>query len=126
MREGEEVLTLENLVTALREVGFANPAPPGDRYHLRPMIFRGDCDVEQFIKEFQDIATIAEWLAPVRLLQLRSCMTEPAKSYAIGEDVQQIYQALRARFGMTARDVKDKLQSMRRDGRTPCKTMLTP
>jgi len=45
-------------------------------------------------------------------------LTGPAKSYAIGEDVGQIYQALRDRFGLTARDARTKLQNMRRDRRT--------
>jgi len=30
--EGGEALTLESLVTALRAIGPANPAPPVDRY----------------------------------------------------------------------------------------------
>jgi len=115
---GGEALTLESLVIALRAVGLANQASPGDRYRLRPPIFGDDCDVEQFIREFEDISTIAEWPAPVHLLQLQSCLTGPAKNYAIGEDVGQIYQALRARFGMTARDARIKLQNMRRDRRT--------
>jgi len=48
--EGGEALTLESLVTALRAVGMANQAPPGDRYRLQPPIFGGNCDVEQFIR----------------------------------------------------------------------------
>jgi len=113
--DGGEALTLESLVIAIRAVGPAHQASPGDRYRLRPPIFGGNCDVEQFIREFEDISTIAEWPAPVSLLQLRSCLTGPAKNYAIGEDVRQIYQA---RFGMTARDARTKLQNMRRDRRT--------
>jgi len=61
-------LTIEALVTALREVQWASQAPPGDRYCLKPPIFGGDSDVEQFIREFEDVATIAEWPAPVRIL----------------------------------------------------------
>jgi len=45
-------------------------------------------------------------------------LTGPAKNYAVGEDVG-IYQALRARFGLTARYARTKLQSVRRDQRTP-------
>jgi len=50
--DGEEALTLESLVIARQAVGPANQASPGDRYHLRPLIFRGNCDVEKFIREF--------------------------------------------------------------------------
>jgi len=68
--EGEEVLTMETLVTALPEVGKVRQAPPGDRYRLKPPIF-GDDDIEQFIWEFKDVVTIAKWAALVRLFQLR-------------------------------------------------------
>jgi len=65
IRNEGEVLTLQNLVTAIREVGSANPAVLGDSYHLRHPIFGGDCDIEQFIKEFEEVFTIAEWPTPV-------------------------------------------------------------
>jgi len=35
-------------------------APPGDRYHLKLLNFGGKEDVEQFIREFKDVAAIAE------------------------------------------------------------------
>jgi len=63
-------LTVEALVTALRELQGTGQAPPGDRYRLSPPILGGEGDVEQFIHEFQDVATIAEWPAQVRVLQL--------------------------------------------------------
>jgi len=38
--EGEEDrLTMETLITALREVSRAGQAVPGDRYRLRPLYF---------------------------------------------------------------------------------------
>jgi len=69
-KEGGEVLTLENLVTTLREVGSTKQAPPSDRYHLRPTIFGGNCDVEQFIKEFEGIMKSLQ-MEVVRLQQQR-------------------------------------------------------
>jgi len=78
--DGGEALRLESLVAALRAIGPANQALPGDRYCLQPPIFRGNCDVEQLIREFKDITTISEWPAPIRLLQLRLCLTGPAKN----------------------------------------------
>ena len=117
--EGEEDrLTMETLITALREVSRAGQAVPGDRYRLRPPIFGGDGDVEQFIREFEEVATLAEWPVQVRLLQLRTCLTGPAKSYALGPDVGHIFQALRSRFGLTARAARDRLRTIRRDRKT--------
>jgi len=43
----EDRLTMETLIAALREVG---KAAPGDKYHLRPLIFGGNGDIEQFIR----------------------------------------------------------------------------
>jgi len=61
IKEGRVVLTLENPVTAFREVGLVIPAPPGDRYRLQPLIFEGDSNVEQFIRKIKDVATFAKW-----------------------------------------------------------------
>jgi len=75
--------------------------------------------VEQFIREFEDVATIAEWPARVRVLQLRACLTGRARSFALGPDEAHIMRALRARFGLTTEEAADHLQAMRRDRRTP-------
>jgi len=111
-------LTVEALVTALRELHGVRQAPPGDRYRLSPPIFRSKGDVEQFIQEFQDVATIAEWPAPVRVHQLRACLTGRAKSFALGPDETHILHALRTGFGMTSKKASNRLQVMRRDRRT--------
>jgi len=74
--------------------------------------------VEQFIIEFGDVATIAEWPAPVRILKLRACLTGQARSFALKPDEAHIVRALRTRFGMTAQDAKVKLQGLWRDRRT--------
>jgi len=74
--------------------------------------------VEQFIREFQDVATIAEWPAQVRVLKLRACLTGRTKSFALGPDEKHILRALRTRFGMTPEEASDRLQVMRTDRRT--------
>jgi len=53
---------LENLVTDLREVSGTGPVPPGPT-------FGGESDVEQFIRDFKDVATIAERPAPHRIVK---------------------------------------------------------
>jgi len=57
---GEEALTTEILVTGLQELSGTGQAPPGDRCRLKLSTFRGDSNVKQFIKEFENVATIAE------------------------------------------------------------------
>jgi len=114
-------LTIEALVTALQGLRAQGQAPPSDRYRLQPPNFGGEGDVEQFIREFEDVATIAEWPAQVRILQLRACLTGWAKSFALGPNEAHIMRALRTRFGLTAEEASDDLQVIRRDRRTPLK-----
>jgi len=78
-------LTVEALVSALQGLLEMSQAPPGDRYRLKLPNFGGEEDVEQFIREFKDVAAIAEWPAQVRMLQLRACLTGQAKSFALGQ-----------------------------------------
>jgi len=95
----------------------AGQAPPGDRCCLKSPIFEGDSGVEQFIIEFGDVATIAEWPEPVRIFQLRACLTGRARSFALTPDEAHIVKALRTWFGMAAQDAKVKLQGLWRDQR---------
>jgi len=85
----------------MEEDNIGCPALPMDRYQLRAPIFSGEEIVEKFITEFSDVAAICRWLARVTLIQLRLCLTGPAKPYGIGQDVGDIFEALRARFGLT-------------------------
>jgi len=103
---------------AAEEDHIGGPALAMDRYHLRAPIFSGEEDVEQFITEFSDVAAIWRWPLRVTLIQLRLCLTGPAKPYGIGQDVDDILEALRARFGLTARDVRVQLQGLRRNPKT--------
>jgi len=112
-------LTVEALVAALQGLRGQSQALSGDRYRLQPPNFGGEGDVEQFIKEFEDVTTIAEWPARVRIFQLRACLTGRAKSFAFGPDEAYIKRAFRARFGLTTDEAADSLQVMRRDRRTP-------
>jgi len=111
-------LTVEALATALQELQGTGQAPPSDRYRLSPPIFGGEGDVEQFIQKFQEVATIAEWPARVRILQFRACLTGRAKSFALRSDDEHILRALRTRFGLTAEEASDRLQALKRDRRT--------
>jgi len=100
------------------EDNIGGPALPMDRYHLRAPIFSGEEDVEQFITEFSNVAAICRWPARVTLIQLRLCLTRPAKPYEISQDVGDIFEALRARFGLTTRDARAQLQGFRRNPKT--------
>jgi len=100
MANGDDVPRHEP--AAVEEDHIGGSALPMDRYQLWAPIFSGEEDVEQFITEFSDVAAICRWPNRVTLIQLRLCLTGPAKPYEIGQDVGDIFEALRARFGLTA------------------------
>jgi len=112
-------LTVEALVAAFQGLRGQSQASPGDRYRLQPPNFRGEGDVEQFIRGFEDVATTAEWPARMRILQLWAYLTGRARSFALGPDEAHLRRALRARFGFTADEAADRLQAMKGDRRTP-------
>jgi len=107
------------------EDDIGGPALPMDRYHLWAPIFSGEEDVEQFITEFSDVAAIYRWPARFTLIHLRLCLTWPAKPYGIGQNAGDIFKALRARFGLTARDARVQLQGLRRNPKTTLREHAT-
>jgi len=118
MADKEDIPRLEQVEPAAMEDVIGGPALPLDKYHLWAPIFSGEEDVEQFIAEFSDVAAICRWPARVTLIQLRLCLTGSAKPYGIGQDVGDIFDALRAWFGLTARDAHIQPRGLRRDPKT--------
>jgi len=116
MANGDDVPRHEP--AAVEEDHIGSPALPMDRYHLRALIFSGEEDVEQLITEFSNVTAICRWPNRVTLIQLRLCLTGPTKPYEIGQDVGDIFEALRARFGLTARDARVQLQGLRKNPKT--------
>jgi len=125
MADEADVPRLKQVKPAAMEDDIGGPALPIDRYHLRAPIFSGEKDAEQFITEFSDVAAICRWPARVTLIQLRLCLTGPAKPYGIGQNVGDIFEALRARFGLTARNVSVHLQGLRRNPKTTLREHAT-
>jgi len=123
MADDDDVLRQEPV--AMEEDNIGGPALPMDRYHQRAPIFSGEEDVEQSITEFSGMAAICRWPNRVTLIQLRLCLTGPAKPYGISQDVGDIFEALRARFGLTARDARVQLQGLRRNPKTNLREHVT-
>jgi len=97
---------LEQIKPAAVEDVIGGPALPINRYHLRAPTFSGEEDVKQLIAEFSEVAFICQWPARVALIQLRFCLTGSTKLYGIGQDFGDIFDALRAQFGLTAQDAQ--------------------
>jgi hypothetical protein len=70
--------------------------------------------VELFIQQFTDVEAANQWNNAATLLHLRSCLQDDAVDCGIGQNTDEIYGNLRARFGLTARQARDRLSLLQR------------
>jgi len=66
--------------------------------------------VEQFNQEFSDAVAVTQWSPCVALLQLWMALTDKAKPYGLGPDVNSIFAVLLTQFGILAIDALVRLQ----------------
>lgn len=88
--------------------------PPVQRPKHKTPTFNGDTDVELFITQFRNIADTSAWNEQDTLLQLRSSLEGKAVESGRCETTNEVFQSLRQRFGMTVRQARDKLDSLRK------------
>ena len=89
--------------------------PAAEREDNVPVpIFKGEGDVELFIRQFHEVANLRQWGQPMTLLRLRHALQDKAQPCAIGDTVGEVMNNLRLRFGMTASEARSKLASYRR------------
>ena len=99
---GIQMEQMNILAQALQQVGRASFKPP---------TFCGEEDVELFIRQFGDVADANRWSDLERTLHLRSQLQGDAQSCGQGEDYQEITDDLRARYGTSRRQARDKLST---------------
>ena len=87
--------------------------PQRDRF--KPPKFNGTGDVELFIQQFNDVREANGWDAPTALLQLRTCLEQSAADCGRAANVDATIASLRARFGITVRQARDRLANLRRE-----------
>jgi len=81
-----------------------------DRPRYKAPEFDGTQDVELFIRQFQDVARANEWNQEATLLHLRRALIGKAHDCGDSATTADILAALRLRFGITARQARDKLR----------------
>lgn len=91
---------------------------PEPRNQFKAPSFDGTGDVAFFISQFEDVAQANQWNAAATRIHLRASLTDTATACGQAEDPAQIFTALRARFGLTSREAKAKLATLRREPRT--------
>ena len=94
------------------------PAAPVQRVMFEAPIYEGKGDVELFVRQFNDVAQANEWPRAAALLHLRRALREGATDCGRSETVEGIFNALRARYGLTPREARSRLTAIRRDSKT--------
>ena len=74
-------------------------------------------DVDYFIRQFSEVATANNWAQAAGLIHLRAALRENARDCGKAETMAGVFAALRARFGMTAREARARLATLRRDSK---------
>ena len=108
-----QLQVLREMVETLRR---DRPGPaPAQPAHFKPPKFNGVGNVETFIQQFVDTMDANEWAPVASVLHLRGCLEEEARECGASGDLQGIFAALRARFGLTPREARAKLSRLRRE-----------
>ena len=102
---------LERVVTAQQPV-----VPARDRFKAPE--YDGSGDVDYFIQQFADVAEANGWTAGASLLHLRAALKAAAQDCGKAGTIPEITAALRARFGLTTREARAKIISLKRGHKT--------
>ena len=81
---------------------------------FKPSTYNGDTDIELFLRQFQDVALVNRWEPVETLLHLRSCLLGSAAECGRETTVQATYDSLRARFGLTPKQAREQLKTLRK------------
>jgi hypothetical protein len=111
----EDSSTMEKLAEVLERL--AVPRAPAPTF--KPPRFNGTGNVEIFIRQFTAVAEANQWSDDATLLHLQGALKDEARDCGGAEDVESIQEALRARYGLTAREARSRLTQLRKDYKTP-------
>ena len=108
---------MDALIQALRAVGLSA------RDTFKAPSFSGEGEL--FLSQFEDVARANGWSEDQQTLHLRAQLQGPAQGCGRGQNKAEIIEDLRARFGMTCRQAKDRLAMLRRGPRQSLHDLCT-
>ena len=82
---------------------------------LKAPVFDGTGDLELFEQHFLEVMRTCNWEGRVAVLKLRESLCSKAQECGRANDIDDIFAALQARFGMTEKEARDKLRYLRKD-----------
>ena len=103
-------IPMEALIALTQALKLSNPTP---RSEIRPPTFNGEGDLTLFLKQFEDVADANGWTRVQRTLHLRSQLAGDAQGCGHGDDYQEIVDDLHARFGVSRRQARDRLATLK-------------
>ena len=80
--------------------------------------YNGQGDVEYFISRFEEISDANGWGDAAALLHLREALKDNAEGCGRAPSVLAVYAALRARFGLSPREARARLSTLRKEYKT--------
>ena len=115
-RDGETLanpsLMLDRLTQTLERL-LSNPQRKESPFRLPP--FEGKGDVEYFIRRFNEVSEANKWDERTATIHLREALKGSATDCGKAHHLDGILTALRARYGLTARKARLKLNSLKKD-----------
>ena len=106
---------LGEIAHALRDLRQTQPMERREQFKAPE--FNGEGDVELFIQHFTEVAQANDWNPMATLLHLREVLKEGARECGRPDQVADIFALLRSRYGLTAREARSKLSSLKKDTR---------
>ena len=103
-------IPMEALLALTQALKLSNPTPKSE---IRPPTFNGEGDLTLFLKQFEDVADANGWTRVQRTLHLRSQLAGDAQGCGHGDDYQEIVDDLHARFGVSRRQARDRLATLK-------------
>lgn len=108
---------MEQLTTAVEGLLRLQARPRPTLKEAKAPQYDGQGDVGFFIREFQEVVAANHWNEGTALIQLRHTLKDTAKNCGEEADLNGVFQALQARFGLNPREARTTLEKFRRDGK---------
>jgi hypothetical protein len=93
-------------------------APATRRDKFKAPEFDGTGDVAYFLRQFTDVMQANEWNPAATLLHIREALKGTAQACGNADTIEGVYNALQARFGLSVREARSKLSTLRKEAKT--------
>ena len=113
--EAGQNYVLERLTNVLERMDRPNQLA---QQAFKPPHYSGVGSVEIFIRQFIEVAEANQWPPAAALLHLRGTLEDEARDCGAGNSLDEIFAGLRARFGLTPREARARLNCLKRDSQT--------